>query len=113
MKKDANPGKWQAFFGGHLKAGQTYESNALAELNEELGLDIKIEDLTPIRNGKDEDVKHFGQVYLVKWNGNVSDLHFNDGEVEQVKWMEVDEIRDGEKRGDFASKLDEQILTLL
>jgi|SRR2546429_3819557 len=110
MKKDANPGKWQSFFGGHLKAGQTYESNASAELNEELGLDIKVEDLVPIRNSKDEDVKHFGQVYLVKWNGDIGDLHFNDGEVEQVKWMYGDEIKAGERRGVYASNLDEEIL---
>lgn len=113
MKKDANPGKWQSFFGGHLKAGQTYESNALAELNEELGLNIETKDLIPIRNSKDEDVKHFGQVYLVKWNGAGEGLHFNDGEVEQVKWMGVDEIREGEERGEFASVLDEQILDFI
>ena len=110
MKKDANPGKWQSFFGGHLKAGQTYESNALEELGEELGLDLDEKDLVPIRTSKDEDVKHFGRVYLVRWNGSEADVHLNDGEVQEVKWMSPKEIKESEDQGKFASKLDKEIL---
>lgn len=36
MKKDAHPGVWQSFFGGHLKAGQTYEECLKEELMEEI-----------------------------------------------------------------------------
>jgi 16S rRNA (adenine1518-N6/adenine1519-N6)-dimethyltransferase len=32
LKKDREPGMWQAGFGGHLKAGQTYLENAIEEL---------------------------------------------------------------------------------
>jgi 16S rRNA (adenine1518-N6/adenine1519-N6)-dimethyltransferase len=113
MKKDVNPGKWQSFFGGHLKAGQTYESNALAELREELGLNIEAQDLIPIRTGKDEDVKHFGQVYLIKWNGNESDVHFDDGEVESVKWFDLKDVESSIASGEFCNGVDASIHSYL
>lgn len=39
-KKDGNPGKWQSFFGGHVKSGQTIEDCLKEELLEEVGIDI-------------------------------------------------------------------------
>ncbi len=39
-KKDGNPGKWQSFFGGHIKSGQTVEDCLKEELLEEVGIDV-------------------------------------------------------------------------
>jgi isopentenyldiphosphate isomerase len=113
-KKDVNPGKWMSFFGGHLKAGQSYESNALSELKEELGLNsITESDLMPVRIGKDDDVRHFGQVYVVRWNGNIDDVHFDDGEVEKVKWSGLDELQDEIDKGMYCNGVDETVLEYL
>jgi isopentenyldiphosphate isomerase len=65
LSKDANPGKWQSFFGGHLKTGQTYLDNAVEELSEELGLLIKPKELIPIHILKSDKAKHFGQVFVL------------------------------------------------
>lgn len=40
-KKDGNPGKWQSYFGGHVKAGQTNLEGCQEELLEEIGIDIR------------------------------------------------------------------------
>lgn len=110
MSKDSNPGKWQSFFGGHLKAGETYEQNALNELGEELGLDINKDDLKPVHILKSDKAKHFGQVYAYRWNGEVSDVKFNDGEVEQVKWMTFEEIQEMMDNEKFCNIIDKKVV---
>lgn len=94
-KKDGNPGKWQSFFGGHVKSGQTIEDCLQEELLEEIGIDVQKSEKQPIflniRRG--EVAKHFGYTYVLEWNGNIKDITFNDGEVEQVVWMDILELQ--------------------
>ena len=113
LTKDANPGKWQSFFGGHLKAGQTYEQNALEELKEELGITALSKDFTPLYVRKSEAAKHFGQVYILRWNGKAEDLHFDDGEVAQVAWRNEAALRKQIEAGGFCNTLDEKVLKYL
>src|SRR3989338_4254579 len=74
---DADPGKWQSFFGGHLKAGQDYPTSAIQELKEELGLEVKPSRLAPIHIRKSKRYKHNSQVYVLKWDGNIRDLQID------------------------------------
>lgn len=113
LTKDKNPGKWQSFFGGHLQAGQTYESNALKELSEELGIEAKATDLTPIYVKQSDEQKHFGQVYLMRWDGELSTLHFDDGEVAQAKWMTIAELQEKMAAGIFCNRLDQKVLDFM
>ena len=91
LKKDGNPGKWQSFFWGHVKSGQTIENCLQEELLEEVGIDITKNATEPIflHIRKWEVAKHFGYTYFLEWNGNIEDISFNDGEVEQVAWMNI------------------------
>src|SRR3989338_9134722 len=73
--KDVNPGEWQSFFGGHLKAGQSYEENAREELQDELGIDLSELVLQPLYILENSNMKHFGQVYLLEWSGDITKLH--------------------------------------
>lgn len=91
-KKDVDPGEWQPFVGGHLHAGESYEENAVNELREELGLAVDKKELISVSMYKSEKYKHFSQLYLFRWNGPLESLHFNDGEVEQVRWMSISEF---------------------
>jgi isopentenyl-diphosphate delta-isomerase type 1 len=109
MIKDVFPGKWQSFFGGHLKAGQTYKDNAIEELKEELGLNIRENNLQCVHVLKSEPAKHFGQVYILRWDGNTDDLHFDDNEVKSVKWFTIDALKQRMLTGDFCNKLDEKV----
>ncbi|TRZ52261.1 NUDIX domain-containing protein, partial [bacterium] len=107
--KDKNPGKWQSFFGGHLKVGQSYEANAVSELLEELGLNIKSEQLIPLYVRKSESQKHFAQVYLVKRRGGLKDFHFNDREVAQVKWYSLEDLERAIFQGQFCNSMDNKV----
>lgn len=109
LTKDKNPGKWQSFFGGHLEAGQTYEANAISELNEELGLHITADQLIPLYVKKSESQKHFAQVYLVKWQGDPGELRFNDGEVAQVKWYNLSDLEQEISQGQFCNSMDDKV----
>lgn len=109
LTKDKNPGKWQSFFGGHLKAEQTYEANAVSELLEELGLNVKLEQLIPLYVRKSDSQKHFAQVYLVKWHGEPKSLHFNDGEVSQVKWYTLEGLELAILQGQFCNSMDDKV----
>jgi 16S rRNA (adenine1518-N6/adenine1519-N6)-dimethyltransferase len=109
MNKDSNPGMWQSFFGGHLKSGEGYESNALSELKEEIGLVAAANALIPIYVKKSDKAKHFGQVYVLMWDGDVSTLTFQDGEVQQIAWIPLHELKQMIEAGKFCNSYDSQV----
>jgi 8-oxo-dGTP pyrophosphatase MutT (NUDIX family) len=86
-----NPGKWQTYFGGHVPAGMGFRETALKELEEEVGLRFKDQDLFLVHRGRDDVNKKFFESYAVRFNGQPSDLSFTDGEVTEAKWMTLNE----------------------
>ncbi|MBI2038228.1 MAG: WecB/TagA/CpsF family glycosyltransferase [Candidatus Magasanikbacteria bacterium] len=81
-----NPGKWQTYFGGHIKAGKSFKENAVLELNEEAGVEIDQNNLFLIAKGTNDADKHYFESYAYLFNGSVNDLKFNDGEVTEARW---------------------------
>ena len=105
LKKDTNPSMWQSYIGGHLKAGETSEENAVAEAKEELGLDVKSLDLTPICTRTSERMKHISQIYVLRIDKAEKDFSFNDGEVEEVKWFSLEELEKETAKGGFCNSI--------
>lgn len=77
--------------GGHVKSGQTSYSAILAEVNEELGIDISEEKVKMIASYIVEFA--FMDVYYLKSDIDVNKLTLQDEEVESVKWLSIDEIK--------------------
>lgn len=113
LKKDANPGIWQPFFGGHVKAGETYEKAAISELKDEVGISVSAHALKPIYIERYEPEKHFSWISLLRWNGNAQDLKFNDGEVSEVKWIPLEQLKKLMATGTFPGKIDQRILDFI
>ena len=96
LQKELNPGRWEPFFGGHLGPQEGYEEGAKRELNEEIGFNT--DDITLLETYKFSDTSHGGYnnefqgIFSVVWNGDTSQLHFDDGEVEQVSWVSLREV---------------------
>ncbi len=92
--KDINPNKWTTRFGGHVQAGLTNLETVVSEMKEETGLDIKRDSFIEGECRKSNKFPNceFIQEYFVEFEGDVSDLKLNDGEVVEVKWMRVSEI---------------------
>lgn len=91
--KDLHPNCWDSRFGGHVRAGQSADETAIRELEEEIGIKAKIEELIKGRIYKHDGGtnKEFINVYYFKLRQNDS-IKFNDKEVVEVKWMAVPEI---------------------
>ncbi len=92
MRKDTNPGKWEAHFGGHLAPGEDYLINAIKETNEELGLEVSASELKLFKVYKSEDDKEFQAVYYLEWNGDANSLTLEKEEVDEVKWFNVSDL---------------------
>jgi len=93
-KVDAHPNEWDTRFGGHIKAGENIEQAFAGELLEETGL--KADPLKVIRGEiykKDYfPNREFSNVFYYEFSGELADLKFNDGEVQEVKWLKSSEI---------------------
>ena len=103
MDKDIQPGKWDTAAGGHLDAGETFESAARRELSEELGIDGDVELIhlfdSRIRNDiESENVRVFG----VKHPGPFA---FQQSEIDDVRFFSADELADLEVRKNFTPNL--------
>ncbi|MCD8019533.1 MAG: NUDIX domain-containing protein [Clostridiales bacterium] len=98
--KDAYPGCYDISSAGHLPAGEDFLPSAIRELEEELGIRAKENELTflGIHEGYSEDVFYgrpfrnheISHVYIYDKNVDITELNLQKEEVESVKWMELD-----------------------
>ena len=93
--KDLCPNTWDTRFGGHLKAGETVEDCVANELNEEIGLKLEQANLTQggIFIGAEYPNREFSYQFYYHFAGDNSSLIFNDGEVQDVRWLTLAEIQ--------------------
>lgn len=82
------PNKWSNT-GGACIAGETSIETVVRELKEELNVVPKIENLEFIASYKRE--KDFVDVWVLKQNINIEDIVFQDGEVQDIKWVKIEE----------------------
>lgn len=97
--KEQSPNKWAIRFGGHVEAGATIEETVIKEIQEEAGVDLMLDDLVlGTKSFYDSEYnKEVGNIYYYNFNGEKDDLTFNDGEVQEAKWMNINEIENSIK----------------
>lgn len=90
MKKDTSPGLWNSSCSGHVDAGEDYDTAAVRELKEELGLTVKA---APTRWFRVEPCEATGQefcwIYRIT-SGGPFVLHPE--EIEGGDWLEPAEV---------------------
>jgi isopentenyldiphosphate isomerase len=96
--KELYPNMWDISAAGHLGAGEDPVTGGLREMEEEIGLIAKPNDLKffkvrelKIRLGEMIN-NEFCYVYFLKFDGNPSDLDLQDGEVSKLKFMPLDQL---------------------
>lgn len=105
--KKNSPGKWGPAVAGTVEEGETYESNAYKELEEEIGLDgVKLNPLKKILY-----TSITGRKFCYFYNLQISQdtkLKIKKDEVEQIKWFSKEELRESllKKPEDFVQALD-------
>ena len=103
MDKDIQPGKWDTAAGGHLDAGESFETAAYRELAEELGVSEKVElhhlfD-SRIRNEiESENTRIFGVALA-------GPFAFQQSEIDEVRFFTAAELNDPQWRKDFTPNL--------
>lgn len=92
--KDKSAGKWDVSFGGHCVKAEQGENiltaNVIKEGQEELGLNIKAEDIVKLGEvryvSQENKNKELLGIFLLRVADNQKFV-FEDGEVSEVKWM--------------------------
>lgn len=97
LAKERFPGAWSTHFGGHLAQGENYESNALKEVEEELG--VSNLRLVPWRTTKHEEARIWVREFMTVLHEDISNLNFQKSEIEQLKWFNIEEILDETHNG--------------
>ena len=92
QKRSKQKGGRYAATGGHVKSGQTSVEGMIEEIQEEIGLMVKKEELECIYSQKFDDEQVFFDLYYMKKDINIADLTLQIEEVESVCWSTVEEI---------------------
>lgn len=82
--------RWSAT-GGHPISGESSSEGIITEVKEELGIDISKEKLILFKTIRTED--DFVDLYYLKKDINILDVKLQPEEVEEVKWLGIDEIK--------------------
>jgi isopentenyldiphosphate isomerase len=100
--KDSFPGLLDISAAGHIDAGETPEVAAAREVQEEIGLVVKPEQLHLIKKRTVQQPipdagwqnNEFDYVYLYRFDGSFGELSTPDGEVEKLEFMPVDKFEE-------------------
>lgn len=99
--KEKNAGMWDISVAGHLSTGDTSKIGAIRELKEELNVDCTENELEYILTYKDQRIiredfieNQFYDFYILnKDDVKISDIIVQESEVEQVKYIDINELR--------------------
>ena len=87
--KDNFPGLWDSSAAGHLDAGEGYDSCAVRELEEELGIKTDVQEIAKIPPSENTGWEHIG-LYVARHDGA---LRFPCSEVEHAEWFDMFQLK--------------------
>ena len=88
--KKSHPNCWDISGAGHIKVEESVIDGVIRELKEELGVEVKEEDLqyiATIKSTKNPKNMEFQYVYLLNCNKEIKEYIFEDKEVSEVKYV--------------------------
>lgn len=104
MNKERMPGWWMTHVGGHVGVGETYESNAQKELQEEAGVCVEADQLISWRTTKLEKARLWVREFVVVIDQSAETFIPQPGEVECFAWYSPEEIlRLSKEEGNWAA----------
>lgn len=101
LKKDTNPGKWDISVAGHVSSGQSSKQAAVREIEEEVGIIIKEEELKYILTYQKESIakedyidKQIFDFYIAKVKEiNIENITLQESEVEDANLVTKEEFK--------------------
>lgn len=94
--KRVYPGMW-AITGGAVDSGETTLDALFRECKEELDVDITLDETELLLSC--QRIYDFVDIYLIKKDINIKDITMQEDEVQEVKWITIDEYKAMEKEG--------------
>lgn len=94
-------GKWEDTHGG-LKAGETSIDGIIRELKEEIGISVEKEELQLYKILKRENL--FRYIYILYKDIPIENYSFNDNEVMDCKYVNIEEFKEMIKKGECTFK---------
>lgn len=95
-------GLWE-FTGGGVLAGESTKQAAVREVKEEIGFDIREDELVLLTVFKNRN--YFMDVYVLKRDINLKDLNLQADEVVDAKWSTKDELHNLMQEKQFVSSV--------
>lgn len=89
--KNKYPNMWESTGGSCIKGEKSLQS-ILREIREELGVIFNESDAIFYKTLRDDNAKKFKDIWLFRKNLKIKDLRYTDGEVEDSKWVTIDEF---------------------
>ena len=96
--KKNDPGKWGTAVAGTVEVDETYESNIIKEIEEEIGLTGLKLILGPRTYTDDGSHRFFCQWFLADVDKDHTELRIQNEEVETVKWVPISWLLDDVKK---------------
>ena len=100
FKKDKNAGLWDLSASGHIQSEQTPINSIIREIKEELGIDIKKNELYLLgkfwRNEihKEDFIENeLDYIYVCEKDIDISNIIIQKEEVEDVKWISINDFK--------------------
>lgn len=112
LKKDTNPGKWDISVAGHVSSGQSSKQAAVREIEEEVGIIIKEEELKYILTYKKESKpkadyidKQIYDFYIARVKGiNMKNITLQETEVEDAKLVTKEDFKNIIESGNIVDR---------
>ena len=105
--KKAFPNLWDMPSAGHVDAGESSIQGAVRETEEELGIKTREEDYIFVGEYIADTTWEIGQIYLLKLDIDIKDIKLQVEEVEDVKWLTLDEFKSFINTSEFVPYDDE------
>ena len=98
---ESHPGEYDISAAGHLQAGDSRIEGALREIEEELGIKLKEDDLIKLGELRQESTQYDGKyinkehndVYVVKKDIPISDFTIDESEVDHIEYVPIDKFK--------------------
>jgi isopentenyldiphosphate isomerase len=117
LSKKKNPGKWGPAVAGTVEEGETYETNIVKEIQEEIGIALPIERLRkgPHMRRENATNRYFSQWYFATVDKELDEFTYPEQEVMALKWFTEEELRQAlsERPEDFIPSIEEWLEPVL
>ena len=102
--KKMYPLKWETTQGS-VKSKEDSLQASIRELKEEIGISVNKEDLHFYKTLRDDKEHIFKDLFWIKKDIKLEDIHFEDGEVINVKWITQEEFKNMSDTGKLANNM--------